>query len=242
VIGFAGKSAMAFVPAVVLGRLRTALDAVIGRRALRRARDDAWQRYAPLQDRLRLSMKMQPSDRIARFARNILDAELPRPVRYLEIGAFEGGSLSFVHTLLDGQARITVIDPFLDYAELPGADWTQTQAILAANLQAIGASEAIRILKGRSVDHLPRLIDAGEAFDLIYIDGSHHMLDVIVDAALAWRLLAPSGLMIFDDYWYQVRHGEHWFRPRPAVDAFIGMIGRELTVVDVGGQVFVRRK
>jgi predicted O-methyltransferase YrrM len=233
---------MTFVPAVVLGRLRMALDAVIGRRALRRAREQAWQRYAPLQDRLRLSMKMQPSDRIARFARNILDANLPRPVRYLEIGAFEGGSLSFVYTLLDGHVRVTVIDPFLDYAELPGADWTRTQAVFAANVEAVGATEAVRVLKGRSIDHLPRLIDAGESFDLIYIDGSHHMLDVMVDAALAWRLLAPSGLMIFDDYWYRVQHGEHWFRPKPAVDAFIAMMGRELEVVDVGGQVFVRRR
>jgi len=233
---------MILAPAVVLGRLRTALDAVIGRRALRRAREQAWQRYAPLQEKLRLSMRMTPSDRIARFARNVLEANLPRPVRYLEIGSFEGGSLSFVYTLLDGQVRITVIDPFLDYAELPGADWSRAQATFAANVEAVGAATNVRVLKGRSIDQLPKLVDAKESFDLIYIDGSHHVLDVMIDAVLAWRLLAPSGLMIFDDYWYHVQHGEESFRPRRAVDAFIGMIGRELAVVDVAGQVFVRRR
>src|SRR5689334_22074915 len=36
--------------------------------------------------------------------------------------------------------------------------------------------------------------------DVIYVDGSHARNDVIVDSILAWRLLRPDGLMIWDDY------------------------------------------
>lgn len=43
-------------------------------------------------------------------------------------------------------------------------------------------------------------IDTGPLFDLVYIDGSHMRVDVLVDAVLAWPLLQPGGLMVFDDY------------------------------------------
>jgi predicted O-methyltransferase YrrM len=209
---------------------------------LREARAQAWQICEPLQAKLSLSMKVTPGNRLARFVRNILTADLPRPVRYLEIGSFEGGSLALIHTLLRGEMRATAIDPFSHYPELAATDWISTEARFDANTEKIGAAGAVRKLRGRSIDHLPRLIDAGEKFDLIFIDGSHHMLDVMVDAALAWRLLARPGLMIFDDYWFDEIHGGERYRPRPAIDAFIGMMAREIDVVDMGGQVFIRPK
>ena len=89
---------------------------------------------------------------------------------------------------------------------------------------------------------MPKLIDAGEKFDLIFIDGSHATLDVMVDAALAWQLLARGGLMIFDDYWYRRTDLGRDFRPKLAVDAFVGAMSHEIEVADVAGQVFIRRK
>lgn len=230
-------------PAVIWGRMRTALGAVFKRTSLMRARADAWQSYAAIEKKLTLTLKAHaPSDRLARFAHHVKNAGLPRPARYLEIGSFEGASLAHVYTLLNGDVRITAIDPFRDYLELPGRNLASVEQMFTANVRAIGADKVVRLLKGRSIDHLPKLIDAGESFDLIFIDGSHEMLDVMVDAVLAWRLLAPSGLMIFDDYWYSIRQGGRLHRPKPAIDAFIGMMAGELDVIDVGGQVFVRRK
>ena len=37
-------------------------------------------------------------------------------------------------------------------------------------------------------------------FDLIYIDASHYAPDVLSDAVLAFKLLKPGGILIFDDY------------------------------------------
>lgn len=99
--------------------------------------------------------------------------------------------------------RVTAIDPFTDNVELQNAVWSEPRATFAANVEAIGATSNVRVLNGRSIEHLPKLIDAGERFDLICIDGSHATLDVSVDAALAWRLLARGGVMVFDDYWYR---------------------------------------
>jgi predicted O-methyltransferase YrrM len=231
-----------FVPRMALGRVRTALNTVLRRSKMQRAREEAWQRYDTLQERLTLTLKQNRSNRLARFADNILNANLPRPVRYLEIGSFEGASLAFVYSLLDGNVRIAAIDQFADYSELPGKSLSVVEKTFDANVRTMGATDAVRKLKGRSLDHLSKLIDAGETFDLIYIDGSHHALDVMVDAVLAWRLLAPSGLMIFDDYRFREQHDGEVYQPRVAIDAFIGMMRDKLAVVDVAGQVFVRRK
>ena len=40
----------------------------------------------------------------------------------------------------------------------------------------------------------------GESFDLIYIDASNSLADVLIDLALSWDLLKINGLVVLDDY------------------------------------------
>src|SRR5262245_24734220 len=186
--------------------------------------------WSAVRPKLQLSRDMASDRRRERFARNILNAQLPKPTRYLEIGSFEGGSLAFVHSLLNGQIIATSIDPFEDYDELREHKMQSVEQRFHANMQAAGID--VHVLRGSSVDRLPPLVSEGEAFDLIYIDGSHAAIDVMTDAVLCWRLLAEGGLMIFDDY--------RDFECRPAIDAFVGLVGAR--VVEAGSQVFMRRR
>lgn len=229
------------VPPIVLGRLRTVFSKITGLRRFRRASDEAWRKFAPSRHLLRMSVKMQlrPSNSLGRFAHNILTAGLPRPVRYLEVGAFEGASLILVHKLLDGQIVPTTIDPYEDYGEIKGCALSDAERAFDHNVAAMKI-DGLRKIKGRSVDCLATL--RGETFDLIYIDGSHETLDVMMDAVLAWPLLAKGGMMIFDDYRYDRQIDGVSYRPKAAVDAFVGMMGTAVEVVDVGGQVFIRRR
>lgn len=215
-----------------LARGRTAFNELVHPAAMRRARDDAARIWASVYPKLKLSRDMISSKRRTRFVRNILAADLPRPVRYLEIGSFEGSSLTFVHALLKGQVQATAIDPFENYDELRDTDMPNVGARFRANVKAVGVD--VRILQGHSVDRLPPLISAGETFDLIYIDGSHAGLDVMTDAVLCWRLLAPHGLMIFDDYRFP--------ECGPAIDAFVALVKSEAIVTDIASQVFLRRR
>ena len=48
------------------------------------------------------------------------------------------------------------------------------------------------------------LCDLNKCFDFIYIDGSHIAKDVLTDACMAWPLLMPKGLMVFDDYMWEI--------------------------------------
>ncbi|MDH4347153.1 MAG: class I SAM-dependent methyltransferase [Thermoleophilia bacterium] len=73
------------------------------------------------------------------------------------------------------------------------------------------------------------------------MDGSHEALDVIVDAALAWRLLARGGAMIFDDYTWD-GFGDSLHRPGPAVDASVELVGDHGETLFSGRQLAVRKR
>jgi predicted O-methyltransferase YrrM len=78
-------------------------------------------------------------------------------------------------------------------------------------------------------------------YDFIYIDGSHIAKDVLTDACMAWPLLKPKGIMVFDDYvWGDPRDILH--RPKVAIDAFVNIFAEEVEVIHVGYQLVVRKK
>jgi predicted O-methyltransferase YrrM len=207
---------------MAIARARTVLEELLRPATLRKAREDAVQVWSSVRPKLTLSGEFAPSNRMARFARNILQAGLPSPARYLEVGAFEGGSLALVHALLKGRVAATVIDPFENYDELPSVDMPSIGQRFLANMQAIGAE--VRVLRGTSVERLPELIRAREIFDLIYIDGSHAAIDLLGDAALCWGLLAKNGLMIFDDYRFRDYQNGRTFQCKSAIDAFATVV------------------
>jgi predicted O-methyltransferase YrrM len=80
-----------------------------------------------------------------------------------------------------------------------------------------------------------------ESFDFIYIDGSHMAEDVLEDAVLAWRLLKPGGLIIFDDYVWRLDHPPEK-RPRLAIDAFYRFYANQIEVVHNAYQLILRKK
>jgi predicted O-methyltransferase YrrM len=225
------------------GRFRTWITAVTARPRLLADRRLAWSYAQPLASRYRSSFPYnRPSDRLARFARHVLELrrEVGRP-RYLEIGAFEGQSLALISALLEKNCAITVIDPFDDYIEQPGTDMTTVYGRFTRNIAELDLTGITRVLRGKSIEYLPQLIAAGESFDLIYVDGSHETIDVLLDACLCWRLLAPGGLIIFDDYWWRMPALGRRFRPKLAVDAFAGAASADVRVLDVAGQVFLKK-
>ncbi len=84
------------------------------------------------------------------------------------------------------------------------------------------------------------LVDA-ERFDLVYVDGSHLGLDVVVDAALSWQLLEWEGALIFDDYqWAQIGTSP-LLRPGPAIDAFLALVEGNHELVFSDYQLAVRK-
>ena len=82
------------------------------------------------------------------------------------------------------------IDPFQT------DDWDST-GLMA--VERAGLSGYLDFRSSASCYELPRMIQAGLKFDLVYIDGSHLFEDVFVDYYFVSRLLADDGIVVFDD-------------------------------------------
>ena len=130
-------------------------------------------------------------------------------------------------------ARITCVDSFTDWNDTP-----DLQKRFEHNVALVDASR-VRTIRGKTNTVLPVLMDEDARFDFIYVDASHMALDVLVDTALSWRLLAPGGLIIFDDY--GLDYHDALLSPTVAVDAFLNVIGSGGEPQTVGKQLAVRK-
>lgn len=157
------------------------------------------------------------------------------PLRYLEIGAYEGKNLALMDWLLPGQLEVTVIDPWFDEALNPEEKYHAVEPRFFRNAAKLGFPK-LQARKGFSTYELPRMLEAGERFDLIYVDGSHTAWAVAVDLAYCAALLRVGGMMLLDDYWHQESEiGGPGVKP--AVDRFHGMFKDYFEVAAVYRQV-----
>jgi len=124
-------------------------------------------------------------------------------IRYLEIGAYEGKNLALMDWLLPGQLDVTVIDPWFDEGLNPEEKYHAVEPRFQRNTAKIDFP-ALHVIKGFSTYELPKMLERGETFGLIYVDGSHTALAVMIDMAYCAALLNVGGMMILDDYWHRV--------------------------------------
>ena len=169
----------------------------------------------------RLPMLLQKHD--ARFP------FLDRPIRVLEVGAYEGGSTTFFQRYLLAHERssLLAVDTWRDTSdpEAYAADGSAAAAPGAAtldrfrrNVAAAANARKVTALRGDSATVLARLVDQRRKFDFVYVDGSHRASEVLVDVALAWRLLRSDGggVMLLDDYGFKALPGAPRLDPADA--------------------------
>lgn len=157
---------------------------------------------------------------------------------FLEIGCYEGQAS--VWMLENTEAELTVIDTFKGSQEHDPLFEKDLLPRFAGNTAKY--SERIKILEGKSNVHLKRVAsEHGEAFDFIYVDGSHEAKDVLEDAVLAFPLLKKGGIMIFDDYTWGEGMKFHDI-PRTGIDAFLLVYGNKLDVLEKNSQVVIRKR
>jgi SAM-dependent methyltransferase len=153
-------------------------------------------------------------------------------LRMLEIGSYEGRSAIWFleNVLTDPDASITCVDPFLD---------ASYELRFDHNLRWSGLEDRVTKLKGFSEAVLPQL--PLESFDLVYVDGNHRAVNVLMDAVLAWRRLRPGGRLIFDDYRGLDDRPPH-MRPQMAIDLFLETFEGEYELLLKDYQVAVKRR
>src|ERR1700693_1213356 len=159
----------------------------------------------------------------------VLASVAAREPAVLEVGSGVGGSAVAFLDLLP-LSRITCIDIFGNPQQEQDFDF---------NFAPFGSR--VEKINSRSHPALDALAQAGRRYEVIYIDGSHARDDTLVDSLLAWRLLKDSGVMIWDDYVWELGHLPTEERPMAAIDLFLNLYAEKLTVVERGYQVIVRR-
>lgn len=189
-------------------------------------------------DQISINWFCKPGGAGVNFTRHVL----PRTVhRYLEVGTWAGASLFWMlHHKRPTEA--IAIDPY-------PADRKRSQE----HNRELGATvrrlwhEHYRETEGRLIEvpserALPELLSTRGpgAFDLVYIDGSHHGADVFFDAAVGSRLVRPGGLLILDDFRAARRGNVQGLRL--AVDAFYRAHADDFRVVFRNRQVGLERR
>ena len=160
---------------------------------------------------------------------------------FLEIGCYEGKATHWLcsNILTDPTSTITVVDTFAGSNEHRGrVDFSDTEDNFRANLAEF-IPEKVNIFKGKSQDYL-RDINAC-MYDFIYIDGSHTAPDVLEDAVLAWRLLKPEGIMVFDDYAWDAYKDNPELNPRLAIDSFLAVMVGHYQLLQKSYQVAIKK-
>lgn len=161
-------------------------------------------------------------------------------LHFLEVGTFEGrAAVWFLQHVLTGRSsRLTVIDTFeggQDQRDF-GVDVSNLRARFDRNLRPFRGRVTVRV--GHSHQVLRQL--PWNEFDAAYLDSSYIAADVLEEAVLTWRLLRPGGILIFDDYgWDLYRDSRR--SPGPGIDAFLAGFAGQYNVLHKEYQVILRK-
>ena len=160
-------------------------------------------------------------------------------IDYLEIGAYEGRNLAFMDWLLPDKLEVAVIDPWFDEGLNPEEKYHAVESRFQRNAAKF-AFRGLDVTKGFSTYELPKMLAGGRAFDLIYVDGTHTALGVMIDLCFCAALLRVGGLMVLDDYW---KHESEIGGPgvKQAVDRFHGAFRHYFELEAVYRQVILRK-
>jgi predicted O-methyltransferase YrrM len=178
------------------------------------------------------------TDRIPKWA-ELLAQFRDEAVHVVEIGSWEGRSALFFLNYLR-KSRVVCIDPFGGNVEHHTDEWfarlvPEVEGKFDTNLAPFGTR--VEKIKGESRIVLPRLGVEGRRFHVAYVDGSHFPADAYSDAVLCWSMLVPGGVLIFDDYdWDLMQEHE---RPKSGIDAFLKTIEGHYRVLHCAYQMIV---
>ncbi len=141
-------------------------------------------------------------------------------VHFAEIGSYEGRSACwFVDNILTGEGcTMSCFDLWVPYADHPNAHFNEVEQRFDANTAACSRPDIVRKYKESSAA-MP--LGAVDAYDMVYVDGSHSALDVLTDAVMAWKSLKVGGLVMFDDYSWQPLDRERDDSPKASINAFV---------------------
>ena len=159
-----------------------------------------------------------------------------RSLNILEIGSWEGISASFILSYF-ANSTLTCVDTWAGADEHSEIDMGRIERNFDENISTF-PNRVVKI-KLDSASFFAKY-KSSEKFDLIYIDGSHYVDDVLMDAISAFECLNVGGILIFDDYlWNQ--YADIQENPALAVNTFIRLKKPHIKVLAAYSQLIVKK-
>jgi hypothetical protein len=150
-------------------------------------------------------------------------------LNFLEIGCFEGNCTCWLleNILTHETSSIKCIDPFNVYPK--------QEEHFDFNVSSTGFAYKVTKFRGMSLNVLPLL--ARNSYDFIYVDGSHGMNAILIDALQSWPILKQGGFLVFDDYELSIGN----LRPKFAIDTFLSIPTLRYELIHKGWQMCIRK-
>jgi predicted O-methyltransferase YrrM len=170
-------------------------------------------------------------------------SELKRSLRMLDVGGYEGEITAwFLNNLASNpDSHVYVIDTWKDSSKL-GIDVKKIHRTFQRTIKETKKEDQVTILNIERDDALYHLLDLleDESIDVAFVDASQDPQDVMIDAILIWKLLRKDGILICNDYEVDDLD-EHLYKSRKEIDKFIRNYSTELTVLEIGRQLFIKK-
>lgn len=160
----------------------------------------------------------------------------------LEIGSWEGLSSFFILENLPN-ATLTCVDTWAGSDERNASEeetnevLRKTESNFDKNMEAFG--ERLIKFKSSSFSYYNHH-SFRKHYDLIYVDGSHHCDDVIVDGIKCYEQLKIGGYMIFDDYLWR-HYPNHLDNPASAINCLLNTKKGSFELISVYEQIIIKK-
>jgi len=173
---------------------------------------------------------------------NYVKKKNKKELNILEIGSYTGVSIINMLNYLPNANGLS-IDMWESYNEnnlLENMKNSKVELSFMRNRSRYNMENRLEFCKGNSHDILRNLINENKKFDLIYVDGSHLYKDCKKDIELSWIILNNGGIMIMDDYLYNLENGIE-FSPYHAINEFLNEKENEIIILNKGYRVFLEK-
>lgn len=168
--------------------------------------------------------------RIPQWREHLIPALQGKPVRWLELGSYEGRSALWTleHILTHQDSKLICVDIWTNLAVSDRFD---------SNILGSPYSDKVTKIRSRCFEAL-RQIEG--PLDCVYVDADHQAKAALQDAAMVWPLIKKGGFLIWDDYLWTQPDPEK-LPPKPGIDAFLEFWRGEYSVVHHGYQVIIAK-
>lgn len=180
-------------------------------------------------------------DILSSFVSSYQKIQRQQKIFVLEIGTYSGLSLIEIIKNIPNSYGIG-LDLWTNYDEndlLKNIDNLKVKDSFYKNIKTAGLENRIKGIQLESKTALLQFIKNETKFDLIYVDGSHLLLDAYVDIVLSWELLEKGGYLIIDDYFYN--KDDMLKSPFEAVNHFIKVYDGQFKILSSEYRIFLEK-